>query len=401
MNKKVLAVAIGAALAAPAFAQSSNVTLYGRINTAIESNHTGNGGSEVAMRSYSSRLGVRGVEDLGGGNKAVFGLESQLDSDGGSASTPFTGLRNAYVGLDTGSTGRLVLGRLDAAVLAPLYNQISSVMDFVGYDTQANAFVMANGRNLGTYTLGTSTGTNGAVAPNIGGTLAPNSSNSTGQNDSTFAAVQRVSNAFGYQVKLGDVDVQARLALNGPNDVVPGNTGATGENNARNFEAAANYKLGKLTLGGGFEKASYSKVVSSTSNVIEANAKAAFDSRFQAVAGYNFGVAKVGALFARNRIDATTAGRDDSGNEYGLSATVPLTPKADLVANYGRRDLLTNDAIGANNPANAKRTQVAFGARYNLSARTQAYAVYNRTDSNDKISNNEVKSLTVGLRHNF
>lgn len=359
MNKKVLAVAIGAALAAPAFAQSSNVTLYGRINTAIESNHTGNGGSEVAMRSYSSRLGVRGVEDLGGGNKAVFGLESQLDSDGGNASTPFTGLRNAYVGLDTGSTGRLVMGRLDAAVSAPLYNQISSVMDFVGYDTQANAFVMANGRNLGAYTSGTSNAaSNGAIAANTGGALAPNSSNSTGQNDSTFAAVQRVSNAFGYQVKLGDVDVQARLALNGPNDVVPGNTGGLGENNARNFEAAANYKLGKLTLGGGFEKASYSKVVSDVTSgvnpVTEANAKSRFDSRFQAVAGYDFGVAKVGALFARNRIDATTAGRDDSGNEYGLSATVPLTPKADLVANYGRRDLLTNDPIGVANPADRK-----------------------------------------------
>jgi predicted porin len=402
MNKKVLAVAIGAALAAPAFAQSSNVTLYGRINTAIESNHTGNGGSEVSMQSYSSRLGVRGVEDLGGGNKAVFGLETQLASDGGNASSPFTALRNAYVGLDTGSTGRLVMGRLDAAVLAPLYNQISSVMDFVGYDTQANAFVMANGRNLGAYTAGTSNaGSNGAIAANTGGVLAPNSSNSTGQNDSTFAAVQRVSNAFGYQVKLGNVDVQARLALNGPNDVVPGNTGATGENNARNFEAVANYKLGKLTLGGGFEKASYSKVVASTAPVTEANAKAAFDSRFQAVAGYDFGVAKVGALFARNRIDATTAGRDDSGNEYGLSATLPLTPKADLVANYGRRDLLTNDPITAANPANAKRTQAAIGARYNLSSRTQAYAVYNRTDSNDKISNNEVKTIAVGLRHNF
>jgi len=421
MNKKLIAVAIGAALSGSAFAQSSNVTLYGRINTAIESNSTGNGGSEVAMRSYSSRLGVRGVEDIGGGLKGVFGIESQLDSDGGNAA-PFTALRNAYVGLDTGSTGRLVLGRLDAAVLAPLYNQVASVIDFVGYDAGNNAFMMANGRDLGAFTSGTSTnaqsgtatsGTalNGAVASTSGGALAPNSAGTTSQNDSTFAAVQRVSNAFGYQVKVGDVDVQARLALNGPNDVVAGNTGGQGENNARNLELAANYKLGALTLGAGFEDASYSKVVSRANgtttpfdpvNLTEATAKSRFDQRIQAVAGYDFGVAKVGALIARNKIDTATAGRDDSGNEFGLSATVPYGTKTAFVANYGRRDLLTNTAVdAATNPADAKRTQFALGARYDLSKRTQAYAVFNRTDSNDKINNNEIKTVAVGIRHNF
>jgi len=397
MNKKLIVVAIGAALTGSAFAQSSNVTLYGRINTAIESNKIGNGGSEVAMRSYSSRLGVRGVEDLGDGMKGVFGIESQLDSDGGNAA-PFTALRNAYVGLDTGSTGRLVLGRLDAAVLAPLYNQVSSVIDFVGYDAGNNAFMMANGRNLGAFT-------NGAQAASLQGnqTIAPNSAGTTSQNDSTFAAQQRVSNAFGYQVKLGDVDVQARLALNGANDGVTANTNPAptpgGENNARNFELAANYKMGALSLGGGLEKVNYSKNVNTT--VTEAGAKALFDQRIQGVVGYDLGFAKVGALIARNKIDTATTGRDDSGSEFGFSATVPVNPKTAIVANYGSRDLLTNAAVAAADPADAKRKQFALGARYDLSKRTQAYAVFNRTDSNDKISNNEVKTLAVGIRHNF
>ena len=85
MNKKLLAAAVGVALAAPAFAQSSNVTLYGRINTVVESARIGSFGSEVAMKNHSSRLGVRGVEDLGGGLKAVFGIEAGLASDTGNA----------------------------------------------------------------------------------------------------------------------------------------------------------------------------------------------------------------------------------------------------------------------------------------------------------------------------
>jgi len=102
MNKKLIAIAIGAALSGSAFAQSSNVTLYGRINTAIESNTIGGqsnqlNGSETSMRNYSSRLGVRGVEDLGGGLKGVFGIETGLSSDTG-ASGLGGSLRNSYVG---------------------------------------------------------------------------------------------------------------------------------------------------------------------------------------------------------------------------------------------------------------------------------------------------------------
>jgi predicted porin len=373
MNKKLIVVAIGAALTGSAFAQSSNVTLYGRINTAIESNSTGQGGSEVAMRSYSSRLGVRGVEDLGDGMKGVFGIETQFNSDTSPDNGAFTAMRNAYVGLDTGKTGRVVLGRLDAAVLAPLYNQLTGVLDLVGYDAQANAFVMANGRNLG-----------------AGATV--NNSGVRSQDDSTLAAVQRRSNAIGYQVKLGDVDVQARLAmLGGANDAT---TGGVGENNARNFELAANYKTGALTLGGGLEAASYSKTAAT--GVTDTAAEALFDQRLQGVIGYDLGFAKVGATFARNEITPTVVGAEKTGNEFGLSGTLPLSPKAALVANYGTRELLTNTAA-----AQAKRTQYALGARYDLSKRTQLWTTFNRTDADDKIAGNEVKTVTVGVRHNF
>ena len=68
--KKIALVAALAAIAAPAFAQSS-VTLWGRINTTVESQKVGTAARTIAVANNSSRLGFKGVEDLGGGLKAA------------------------------------------------------------------------------------------------------------------------------------------------------------------------------------------------------------------------------------------------------------------------------------------------------------------------------------------
>ena len=79
MKKSLVALAVlattGAALA------QSNVTLYGRIDTSIGSNKL-NGVSTTQLFSgnlSSTRWGVRGSEDLGGGLKATFKLEQRID----------------------------------------------------------------------------------------------------------------------------------------------------------------------------------------------------------------------------------------------------------------------------------------------------------------------------------
>lgn len=109
MKKIALVAALAAASVAPAFAQGS-VTLWGRINTSIESQKTGNADRVVAMQNNSSRLGLRGTEDLGGGLKAAFNLEHGLNSDTGAASggTTFWS-RQANVEL-SGSFGTVRLG---------------------------------------------------------------------------------------------------------------------------------------------------------------------------------------------------------------------------------------------------------------------------------------------------
>ncbi|MBN3728179.1 porin [Burkholderia sp. Ac-20379] len=133
MNKLLLPAAAAAlvmALAAPARAQSS-VTLYGVIDEGV--NYTNNVGvngvnrSDYALASgYAQRSswGLRGAEDLGGGLKAIFALESGFDVNNGSASNGGRMFgRQAFVGLTHAQYGALTFGRqYDAVVdyLAPL-----------------------------------------------------------------------------------------------------------------------------------------------------------------------------------------------------------------------------------------------------------------------------------------
>src|SRR5688572_23643817 len=115
MNKKLIALALAGACAAPvAMAQTANpVTLYGRVYVTLESVEAKGGASEVSRRwrveDQSSLLGVRGTEDLGGGLKVFFQLETAFRAD--QAGTAFAG-RNSGVGLQ-GGWGSLLLGRWD------------------------------------------------------------------------------------------------------------------------------------------------------------------------------------------------------------------------------------------------------------------------------------------------
>jgi predicted porin len=108
-------------------AAQSNVVLYGIADVAIEysnpdANATDTTPGESGVRLVSgghsaSRLGVRGVEDLGGGLKAIFAFEHGLSLDTGDTSGAFTPPatlqfwnRQAWVGLD-GAWGALTAGR--------------------------------------------------------------------------------------------------------------------------------------------------------------------------------------------------------------------------------------------------------------------------------------------------
>ena len=109
MNKKLVAVAVAAVLASPlaAQAQSSNVTLYGRVHLDLEYIDVNQGlPSTQRLSSNSSRLGVRGTESLGGGLNAIFQIESALSADAGGGQLA---TRETFIGLQ-GSWGTVKWG---------------------------------------------------------------------------------------------------------------------------------------------------------------------------------------------------------------------------------------------------------------------------------------------------
>lgn len=141
MKKSLIAMAVLAA-AGVASAQSS-VTLYGVAdlamtdgNNAAKFQMTGNG----VMNNGSSRLGVRGSEDLGGGLRANFNFEQGLNMETG-ATDAATFQRAAWMSL-SGGFGTIQLGR----TLSPSFFGIAAweLTGTANYSVVGNALTFAN-----------------------------------------------------------------------------------------------------------------------------------------------------------------------------------------------------------------------------------------------------------------
>lgn len=146
MKKSLFALAVIGATTTGVSAQSS-VTLFGVVDVAVRQVKNGSAGSETQVASGSnqtSRWGLRGVEDLGGGLKAGFHLESQINADTGTTDpTRFFG-RRSTVSL-IGGFGEVRLGR-DYTPTA--YNTFSDEFGIVGVASRG-IFSYGAGANLG------------------------------------------------------------------------------------------------------------------------------------------------------------------------------------------------------------------------------------------------------------
>src|SRR5688572_17996521 len=103
MNKKsAVALAVGAAFAAPALAQQSTLEIYGRLYPAFASfkasgattgavpstlvtSTTGDFKQRYSVDAYNTRVGLRGQESLGGGLFAIWQMEQRVQIDTGAA----------------------------------------------------------------------------------------------------------------------------------------------------------------------------------------------------------------------------------------------------------------------------------------------------------------------------
>ncbi|CAD6531423.1 Outer membrane porin protein [Paraburkholderia hiiakae] len=132
MKKALLNIlALAAAAACTSAHAQSSVTLYGTVDAGLDyvsnqKSSTGHG-TTWGMQSgnvSTSRWGLRGTEDLGGGLKAIFDLENGFSVVNGKGSNGgYMFGRQAWVGLGSDQYGTLTLGRqYDALVdmIAPM-----------------------------------------------------------------------------------------------------------------------------------------------------------------------------------------------------------------------------------------------------------------------------------------
>ncbi|MEX8496146.1 porin [Sphaerotilus sp.] len=136
MKKSLLALAVLGAFAGAASAQSS-VTLYGKVDLGV-GKATGSADKQV-RDAAGSRVGIKGVEDLGGGMKALFGFEHRFSPDTGKdttteGSSPTNTFWNGYSTVGLGGTfGTVNLGRQYTSAFSLAQN----VFDPFGGDTVA------------------------------------------------------------------------------------------------------------------------------------------------------------------------------------------------------------------------------------------------------------------------
>jgi predicted porin len=198
MKKTLIALAAVAATSA-AFAQSS-VTLYGVADLSLgDSNAPGTDirmNGNALMNNGSSRLGVRGVEDLGGGLKAAFNFEQGLNATTGATDTfqvagvntaTTTFQRAAWLSL-SGGFGSVKLGR----TLTPSFFGVAAweLTGTANYSAVSNQFGFAGAGSRNNAELSYTTPSFGGLTATLGTVLEGNTGaiNASGQTTQGNAA---------------------------------------------------------------------------------------------------------------------------------------------------------------------------------------------------------------------
>lgn len=353
MKNSLIALAVIAA-AGGASAQSS-VTLYGAIDNSFtrvvnQGGASASGLSSGGGGSVGSKLGFKGEEDLGGGLKAGFKLETGLETSSGTSGVPSSANninivppggalrfdRASYVSL-SGGFGEVRLGRDLAA----------SFINDVIYDP----FL--------TYGVGSSLNFPLGV---LGSLFAPPgvASSTVGKDASSLF---RMSNAISYLTpnSLSGFSGQFQFA---PSEQAS-NAGVA-KKDGRVVTGRLAYDKGPVSASVSAGKTSQSDGVLSQ-DVSTANIGGSFD----------FGVAKVMGEFARFKTENATgvAGQDLTTKIITLGAVAPVGPgKIKLGLSQAKREITS--LVGQ-----PKATKIALGYEYTLSKRTSLFTTVSRVNN--------------------
>jgi len=368
MKKSLLVLAAIAACGA-ASAQST-VTLFGVVdaayrnvaNKSVSTNPFGPAYSVKASRTElansglsSSRLGFRGVEDLGGGLSASFWLEAPITNDDGATGvSSFT--RRSTVSL-AGSFGELRLGR----------DKTATVMNEEQFDPFGDT--------------------------GIGGSLIidANEASLSGSGYGSNSTYKRASNMVQYFLpRLGGLYGNVAYGLAEQTRLSPDTAAST--NTGRHIGGRLGYTTGPFDIAASYAQNDTSFTSGTGAAAVARPGKI---KTFNLGATYDFGVAKLFGEVSRskderNALNIFTTGQDVDLTGYLLGVTVPVGPGV-IRASYSqvKYDFNRVPVFGVNN-ADPKASKLALGYVHNLSKRTALYGTVAR------VSNKNGAGLTVG-----
>ena len=387
----MFALATLAAISSTSFAQST-VTISGTVKAGFSNMQYSNGavattnGTAQALADGSSQFHIKGIEDLGGGLKAEFQIDTRfrIDDNGGAGAVPTgavasqVGTGNTWLGL-TGGFGTIRAGKMDTHYClgadehgARATSLAASSCSLLGYVQTATA--------------------NGAIA---------NTSRST--------------NMFRYiSPNMSGLTLQANYSTSwagtegGLNVGAPNVAGNDGKGNAMNLRA--DYANGPLTAGLSYWNAKGEDQQATVART---------GQRANTIAvGYNFGVAKIGLTYdvsAQRAAAANVAAfTDTKRTAYSIPVVVPMGSGAVLFTYTSAGDTKTAGTTNANTGA----TMVSVGYDHSLSKRTSLGVSYAKVDNKANAAYNpfvysaltgngavgvgqDTAQLYLGLRHTF
>jgi predicted porin len=343
--KRTLIAAAAVLAAGTAFAQSS-VTLYGRINTSVE-RQKDSLGNKTVLQDSNSRWGLRGSEDLGGGLKGLFVLESGFGSDTGLMATiGAIFARESWVGLE-GNFGRVRLGNMGQPAA---YYAIADYISMHNHDTgtSSDAFIVVPGFKQNNISYNT---------PSFGGLV-----------------------------------IEAQYGLK--ETVVGGKNSAV---------VAANYDKGPLHLGLSYTDGPLGSTLQGALSGAAGVAREAKEVGARAL--YEFGPVTVGAYAIYDK------GEDSLGAEAKRmsyrGAVMYTLGASEFHLNVGFADKVKRNGVKL---ADTDALQYTVAYNYNLSKRTKVYAFYTRIENKTAATYTnfgtvapgfDPSSIAVGVRHAF
>lgn len=341
MQKKLLTVAVAGALSAPGLALAQ-VEVYGFVNMSVgrfaySESATGAGGkiSKWDVASHASNYGIRGRENVGGGQTMWFQIEQNapLERSNNIAISPAS--RNSAVGLQ-GSWGNFFIGQWTTpwADLDALWG--------VGTVGGWGPITSIIGRRETTGTAPNPNCVNQDNPPPSGATAASCDAIEAGGGVG-HPFWKRISNAVFYQSPvMGGAQVKVAYQTNEGK----ASTGTVADPHLWSFSAQWAGMGGRVRVGAAYDRHADFTTIGQT------------DTGFRVTGGWNFGVADVGLAYEIMKYKAATG--EVEAKQMGIGVAVPIGTGA-IRGSYAFAKDLSGPASGDNG---AKTYNVGYEHRF-------------------------------------